>query len=342
MGDARSGEVLGFKSPETLVARTEAGPWWIDLQQYEAPVGSVTERMIEGGFRAIGNVPIRWEGQLVGILALASRAEDAPEVMAARLPAFEELGSYAGALFGAEADVFSRTESLRSSVLATMNERSFYPVFQPFVDLESGLVVGYEALTRFVDGEPPDRHFSQAHSIGLGSELEALCAETALAAAGDLAPDIWLSLNFSPTALIDGHAATVVAGVTRPLVIEVTEHAQVKNYAAIRHALSQIGSCRLAVDDAGAGYTSLSHILELQPDFVKLDISLVRDVDTNPARQAMIAGMCHFAAQSGTTLIAEGIETDAEARTLRELGVPLGETGMLGQGYLFGKPRMLT
>jgi EAL domain-containing protein (putative c-di-GMP-specific phosphodiesterase class I) len=106
-------------------------------------------------------------------------------------------------------------------------------------------------------------------------------------------------------------------------------------------ALAEIGNCRLAVDDAGAGYTSLSHILELHPDFVKLDISLVRDIDTNPARQAMIAGMCHFAAQSGTTLIAEGIETESEAQMLRELGVPLGESGMLGQGYLFGRPRPL-
>jgi PAS domain S-box-containing protein len=341
LADARSGSILGFQKPEALVERTEAGPWWIDLSQYEAAPGSVTDRMIRGGFRAIGNVPIRWEGQLVGIMALATKAQDGPEVMGARLPAFEELGSYAGALFGAEADVFSQTESLRSNVLTIMRERRFHSVFQPFVDLESGLVVGYEALTRFDDGETPDRHFAQAHSIGLGSELEAICAETALLASKDLAPNIWLSLNFSPAALIDGHAATVVAGVERPIVIEVTEHAQVKNYAAIRHVLKEIGTCRLAVDDAGAGYTSLSHILELQPDFVKLDISLVRDVDSNPARQAMIAGMCHFAAQSGTTLIAEGIETDAEARKLRELGVPLGETGMLGQGYLFGKPRML-
>ena len=71
---------------------------------------------------------------------------------------------------------------------------------------------------------------------------------------------------------------------------------------------------------------------------MKLDISLVRDIDTNPARQAMIAGMCHFAAQSGTTLIAEGIETEAESAMLRELGVPLGEGGMLGQGYFYGRP----
>ena len=342
LGGATSGVPLAFANPEALVKRTEAGPWWLDLSQYEAAPGSVTERMIREGFSAIGNVPIRWEGQLVGILALATRSEDGPESMGARLPAFEELGSYAGALFGAEADVFFQNESLRSSVQSVIAEHRFHPVFQPFVELESGVVVGYEALTRFEDGESPEKHFARAHSIGLGSELEALCAETALEASSELAPHIWLSLNFSPSALIDGHAASVVKGVTRPLVIEVTEHAQVKNYAAIRRALREIGTCRLAVDDAGAGYTSLSHILELQPDFVKLDISLVRDIDSNPARQAMIAGMCHFAAQSGTILIAEGIETDAEARMLRELGVPLGETGMLGQGYLFGKPRMLT
>jgi PAS domain S-box-containing protein len=342
LGGATSGVILEFQNPELLIERTEAGAWWIDLSQYRvvSPDG-VTARMVRGGFTAIGNVPIRWEGQLVGILALATKGEEGPESMNARLAVFEELGSYAGALFGAEADVFSKKESLRSNVLKIMKNRSFHPVFQPFVELETGTIVGYEALTRFDDGEPPDQRFLQAHSIGLGSELEALCAETALTAASDLEPDIWLSLNFSPAALLDGHAAKVVDGVTRHLVIEVTEHAQIKNYQAIRRALSEIGNCQLAVDDAGAGYTSLSHILELQPDFVKLDISLVRDIDTNPARQAMIAGMCHFAAQSGTTLIAEGIETDAEANKLRELGVPLGEAGMLGQGYLFGRPRML-
>jgi PAS domain S-box-containing protein len=343
LGGATSGVTLQFQNPELLIERTEAGAWWIDLSQYRVvSTDGVTGRMVRGGFTAIGNVPIRWEGQLVGILALATKSEEGPESMSVRLPVFEELGSYAGALFGAEADVFSKKESLRSNIQKIMRNRSFHPVFQPFVELESGIVVGYEALTRFDDGESPDQRFIQAHSIGLGSELEALCAETALAAAQDLGPDIWLSLNFSPAALLDGHAARVVNGVSRPLVLEVTEHAQIKNYTAIRRALSEIGNCQLAVDDAGAGYTSLSHILELQPDFVKLDISLVRDIDTNPARQAMIAGMCHFASQSGTTLIAEGIETEAEAAMLRQLGVPLGEAGMLGQGYLFGKPSMFT
>jgi PAS domain S-box-containing protein len=345
LGGATSGAVLQFANPESIVERTDAGAWWLDFAEFANTVtvseGSVTGRMIKEGFTAIGNVPIRWEGQLVGILSLATKDDDGPEWMNTRLPVFEELGSYAGALFGAEADVYSKRESLRTTVLAIMRERRFAPVFQQFVELGSGQVVGYEALTRFDDGEPPDQHFMQAHSVGLGSELEALCAEAALEAASDLEPGIWLSLNFSPAALLDGHAAKVVDGVDRPLVIEVTEHAQIKNYVAIRSALAEIGNCRLAVDDAGAGYTSLSHILELHPDFVKLDISLVRDIDTNPARQAMIAGMCHFAAQSGTTLIAEGIETESEAKMLRELGVPLGESGMLGQGFLFGRPRPL-
>jgi PAS domain S-box-containing protein len=345
LGGATSGAVLEFANPESIVERTDAGAWWLDFADFASTVtvseSSVTGRMIKEGFTAIGNVPIRWEGQLVGILSLATKDDGGPEWMGARLPVFEELGSYAGALFGAEADVYSRRQSLRTSVQTIMRERRFSPVFQPFVELGSGRIVGYEALTRFDDGESPDQHFSQAHSVGLGSELEALCAESALGQATSMESDVWLSLNFSPAALLDGHAAKVVNGVDRPLVIEVTEHAQIKNYVAIRRALADLENCQLAVDDAGAGYTSLSHILELHPDFVKLDISLVRDIDTNPARQAMIAGMCHFAAQSGTTLIAEGIETESEAEMLRGLGVPLGEGGMLGQGFLFGRPKPL-
>ena len=339
LGGAASGSTLEFPHPEYLIERSTVGAWWLDLNPNRIVVNDeFTARMVDGGFTTVGNVPIRWEGELVGILALATKNPDGPGWMASRLPVFEELGSYAGALFGAEAEVFSRGESLRSEILSVIKDQRFHCVFQPFVNLETGNVVGYEALTRFDDGERPDLRFLQAHSVGLGSELEALCAETALDDALELPPEIWLSLNFSPAAIIDGHAAKVVSGVTRHLVIEVTEHAQINNYAAIRKAFKEIGNCQLAVDDAGAGYTSLSHILELQPDFVKLDISMVRGVDTDPARQAMVAGMCHFASQSHTTLIAEGIETKAEADMLRQLGVPLGETGMLGQGYLFGRP----
>jgi len=92
------------------------------------------------------------------------------------------------------------------------------------------------------------------------------------------------------------------------------------------------GKAQLAVDDAGAGYAGLRHILELKPQFVKLDISLVRNVDADRARQAMVAGMAYFASHSNCELIAEGIETAEELTELIRLGVSLG------QGYLFGKP----
>jgi PAS domain S-box-containing protein len=341
-GGAASGATLDYPHPERLIERTMAGAWWLDLSSAARRSNDqLTERMVQSGVTAIGNVPIRWEGQLVGILALASKAPDGPEWMSSRLPVFEELGSYAGALFGSEAEVFSKRETLRNDILSVMDEQKFRPVFQPFVDLKSGRVVGYEALTRFNDASRPEQRFAQAHSVGLGSELESVCAIAAIDASKELPRGMWLSINFSPAAIIDGHAAMVARRADRRLVIEVTEHAQIKNYAALRRALKAMGDCQLAVDDAGAGYTSLSHILELHPDFVKLDISLVRDIDTNAARQAMIAGMCHFAAQSGTTLIAEGIETESEANMLRDLGVPLGEGGMLGQGYLFGRPGRL-
>jgi len=89
---------------------------------------------------------------------------------------------------------------------------------------------------------------------------------------------------------------------------------------------------RISVDDAGAGYASLRHILELQPDFVKLDIGLVHQIDADPARQALAAGLHHYAAEAGNTLIAEGVETPAECSTLHRLGIPLA------QGFFLGRP----
>ena len=126
--------------------------------------------------------------------------------------------------------------------------------------------------------------------------------------------------------------AAVVKLTNRPVVVEITEHAEVENYAAVRDAVARTAGVRLSVDDAGAGYASLQHILELQPDFVKLDIGLVRNIDSDPARQALAAGLRHYAEQAGNTLIAEGIETAGEHETLDYLGISLG------QGFLFGRP----
>ena len=149
-----------------------------------------------------------------------------------------------------------------------------------------------------------------------------------------LPPAAYLSLNASPALILAGGLGPLLAPVTRPVILEVTEHVAIEDYDAIRAALVKLGpDIRLAVDDAGAGFASFRHILELEPDFVKVDIGLVRNVDTEPSRQALIAGLGYFAVKGGIHLIAEGIETREELESLRALGVPFG------QGFLLGVPR---
>ena len=144
----------------------------------------------------------------------------------------------------------------------------------------------------------------------------------------------WLDLNASPRLLADsGRLREILWSADRALVLEVTEHELIGDYDALRAAVRKLGhDIRLAVDDAGAGVANFGHIIDLRPDFVKLDISLVRRVNANLGRQAMVVGMRHFSRTAGCRLIAEGVETEEEAATLRDLGVEFG------QGYLFGRP----
>ena len=282
--------------------------------------------------------PIRFEGALIAVLAIGTRDPEAAKTSASRFAHFEELGSYAGSLFGAQAIEYRNAEVKRAEIDAIIAARAFHPVFQPFIDLTTGEVVGFEALTRFDDGAHPGQRFDEAVTVGRVVELEAACARAALSAADALPAGAFVTINFSAASILSGQAAAVVAPAGRPVVIEVTENTRIANYPELRAAVDRIPGVRLAVDDTGAGYAALSHIMELRPDFVKLDVSMIRDIDTNAVRQAMVAGMCHFAEQSGMVLIAEAVETEAEARELRALGVTLGEGAMLAQGYYFGRP----
>lgn len=275
---------------------------------------------------------VHWEGEVVAIIVAATRASTGPQRLRSRVGLLAELGSYAGALFGADVRRRSVGDALRAQLEEIVGSRRFHPVFQPVVDLTTGAVCGYEALTRFDDGVRPDLRFIEAHTCGFGVQLEAACAIAAVEAARRLPAGLWLSLNFSPAAVLDGCVTDIVAACDRPSAIEITEHTKISDYRAVLAAVRACGPVKLSVDDAGAGYASLRHILELQPDTVKLDVALVRGIDTDPARQALVAGMCHFTTQTGTVLLAEGVETQTEADTLAELGV------QLVQGYLFGRP----
>lgn len=219
-------------------------------------------------------------------------------------------------------------------ITATIAAGAFHPVFQPIVDLATGRTVGFEALTRFDDGSRPDIMFATALECGLGIELERVTLEAALREARQLPGDAWLSLNVSPALLCDSATVGPVLGAeTRALVLEVTEHEEIGAYEPLHEALAGLGpTVRLAVDDAGAGIANFSHLVELRPDFVKIDASLVRGVDTDLSRAALLVGLVHFASAAGCSIIAEGIETDAEMTTVAQLGVKLG------QGFGLARP----
>jgi EAL domain-containing protein (putative c-di-GMP-specific phosphodiesterase class I)/FixJ family two-component response regulator len=211
---------------------------------------------------------------------------------------------------------------------------AFTPYFQPVVTLADGAVVGYEALTRFADRVPPDVRFAEAARLGLGHELERAALAASVQAARSLPVGAFLALNVSPSlVLASPDLPAILAGTDRHVVLEITEHAPVDDYEALRAAIARIDPpVAVAVDDAGSGYASLRHILVLHPAYVKLDLSWVRDIDTDPARQALVAGLAYFVDEIGCQLIGEGVETEAERITLLRLKVPLG------QGYLFGRP----
>jgi PAS domain S-box-containing protein len=315
-----------------MVEYSRAGPWWMEFQDLDGLASldpAFTQRMLEVGFTASAYAPIRWEGEVIGVLSVATKAADAGQWMPLRLGVLTEVASFAAMLLGPQATQHGRREAQRAEIADIIEHERFHVIFEPVIHLPTGIAVGYEALTRFDDGQRPDTRFAVAHGAGLGSELEAACAAAALRDAAQLPANVWVSVNFSPASIVEGRAAEVVRSSTRPVIIEITEHNAIENYAAVRWAIEQCGDVRVAVDDAGAGFASLRHILELQPDIIKLDLALVRDIDVDPARQALAAGLRHFAALTGTTLVAEGVETQAEAAAIQELGVELA------QGYLF-------
>ena len=323
---------LGSKRSAQLRMRAEQGPW---VQAWVARAGHpYLAEHLAIGLRGQAYAPVRSGTTLIGLLTVGSRDPDAVALLTEHLPAILEFASLAGALLAPSAAQATAAAATRASIQAILSGEAFRAFFQPIVDLHSGAVVGYEALSRFTDGTRPDVVFASAARAGLGVELEVATFAAALRAAAVLPPDAYLSLNASPALIGSGRLHSLLVGFTRKITLEITEHAVVDDYAALRRDLAALGpTVSLAVDDAGAGYASLRHVIELAPSIVKLDIGLVRGINVDPARQALIAGMSYFAVKRKVRLVAEGIETEFELKTLRSLGVHHG------QGYLFGRPR---
>jgi EAL domain-containing protein (putative c-di-GMP-specific phosphodiesterase class I) len=229
------------------------------------------------------------------------------------------------------AGIVHRTERL----LADPDQPSV--ALQPIVDAATGRWVAVEALARFPDGRRPDLWIAEAHEAGIGTALERRVLQRALALLPQLPADVELSVNASPGLVLDPAFARLVVDSGQAagrLVVEITEHASVTQYEDIRAALLPLRErgVRLAVDDTGAGYSSFAHVLRLRPDVIKMDRSLLADIDHDAARRAFVTAVVLMALELGARVTAEGVETVAELETLATLGVDTV------QGFLLARP----
>ncbi|TLM99099.1 MAG: EAL domain-containing protein [Actinobacteria bacterium] len=239
------------------------------------------------------------------------------------------------------ADAVERIARLREILAGEQIRTLLHPVFE----LESMDVVGYEALSRGPEGsefERPDKLFSVAYDADLVLRLERVCRKRALEMAAGLPDDRLLFVNIEPEAVCDPQlrdavSASMVAESAVPpnrVVLELTERTAIHDFASFRSTLEYLRALgfSVAVDDAGAGYGSLQCLAEVRPDWLKIDLSLVRGCDSDEVRASLIESLVRFAQRVGGKLVAEGIETEAELATIRELGV------QYGQGFLLAQP----
>ncbi|MEI7742214.1 MAG: PAS domain S-box protein [Chloroflexota bacterium] len=287
----------------------------------------------EVGDGSVVAAPIRYRGHVCAVLLATARAASGDAWIARHLRIVSELAAHVAPLLGPQLEAADRTTATDAGLREIIDRRGFSPVFQPVCDLTTRRPVGWEALSRFDDGTPPLQRFIEARSLGLGDDLELATGRRAVEAFAELGRTGWLSINVSPSLVMSGRAGQIVEGPVRQIVLELTEATSIDDCARLRGAIDLlVPRVLLAVDDPGAGYASFRHVLELRPDFVKLPPSFVRGLELDQGRQALVAGMVHYASEAGSRIVGLGIENEAERQTLVRLGIHLG------QGFLLGSP----
>lgn len=318
-GGPRAAREIRERSPQTAV---------LALSAYEDQ-GSVLEMLRAGavGYLVKG-------GTVEQILDGIRRACQGQSILSAEVAGnvVRELAAHLERDQRAVEEVEDRTRRVRNLLASGGPDVAL----QPIAELATGRVVGVEALARFREPPPrPDLWFDEAASVGLRTELELAALHSALDRLHALPPTAYLSVNMSPAIAAQDEAREMLGQtVSERVVLEITEHAPVEDYDTLGRVLADVRAqgTRLAVDDAGAGFASLRHILRLEPDIIKLDITLTRDIDRDRARRALASGLIAFATEIGAAIVAEGIETRDEIRTLQDLGVEYG------QGYFLARP----
>jgi PAS domain S-box-containing protein len=227
-------------------------------------------------------------------------------------------------------------EAISKRIENVLRTESIEPAFQPILELDTGRVIAYEALARFPGDQTrtPDLWFADAWAVGLGVPLELLAVRVAARALPRLPANVDLTVNASPPTVSSGGFLKCFGGAETRVAVELTEHLEVDDYAGFRSKLRPLREAggKVAIDDFGAGYASLRHILKVSPEWIKLDISLTERIHEDPVAHALATSLISFADEVGVRVIAEGIETDEELDALTEIGF------RYGQGFYFGVP----
>ena len=231
---------------------------------------------------------------------------------------------------------------LFAGLKSVIGGRQLRPAFQPVRHLPDGAIMGYEALIRGPQGstlEPPTVLFAVAHENEMDVELETLCLETIFAGLPRAVGEKRLFVNASAMLLrhpvfLDARNLASINRSHADVVVEISEKEMVRDYDSFQDVLGQLrkANMKIAIDDAGSGYSGLESILHVKPDYIKVADSLVRNIHTDPIKREIIASLDAIGKRIGATLVAEGIEVEAERKTLVDLGIAFG------QGYLLGRP----
>ncbi|MFT6689508.1 MAG: EAL domain-containing protein (putative c-di-GMP-specific phosphodiesterase class I) [Colwellia sp.] len=231
---------------------------------------------------------------------------------------------------------FSHNE-MKTKITSVLERNKIDIHYQPIFNLHSNKIIGYESLSRFYTTpyKSPDIWFAEASQVNLGEELEILAIKSAIKGIDEFNLDTYIAINTSPAYVLNGAVALALQGLDlERIILEVTEHVPITNYSDFRKALEPLRKqgLRIAIDDAGSGYSSFQHVLELEADIIKLDITLTQNINSNHRKYLLAKALCAFSKAINCSIIAEGVETVEELNTLRELGVDSV------QGYLLGRP----
>jgi EAL domain-containing protein (putative c-di-GMP-specific phosphodiesterase class I) len=303
----------------------------------DSPVASLIPETASIPIGAHLSVPVRFgDGHVYGTLCCFSYRPQ-PTLGQSELDLLHRLAGLTANMLAADFTAHQRRRRLRKVIETALSAGDPRIVFQPIIDLSTRGVSGFEALSRFA-AEPvrsPDKWFADAASAGIGNRIELIAAQKAIVESRRLPADMSININLSPATIITTDLKPLTASIDPArLVIEITEHAPIDDYGQVETALRAVrqAGVRIAIDDAGAGYSSLLHVLRLQPDIIKFDLSLTRGIDKDESRIAMVGALVEYSRRTGTTVVAEGVETPEEEQTLRDLGVDKA------QGYFYGRP----